>query len=999
MFCFALKINNNKMNTYIRDFNVEGIETFKLDNVKECNTVLNINNHTENLKILHSNIRSIAKNLDEFKIYIQQFDFNFDCIVFSETWRVYDTTIYNMQGYDLIYNEGDYNQNDGVIIYLKSDISHSYEIISLGTIKALKLKIKYNSKSITLTAVYRSPSSCPHEYNINFKNYLEAQINFNDDYHIIVGDINIDISQKQIEFVSEYLDNLREYGFISTINSYTRVQGNSKSCIDHMFIKSKCTINENLLPIILQSDITDHYTEILQIVFQLTIYDKNINKTENRKYRTVMDFNKVKRILQNTAWEHIYSTDLEKETNNFVKLISEAVKESTTYIKIKHNKIKRKHWITNALVISINKKNEMYNKLLRDKNNVDLKLEYKNYKNMLRSLIKKTKNDYYKQKIDKAGNDSGRLWRTVTDITQNYKSKISNITIMNKEGTIIEEKEVVASCFNKTFAEVGKTLASKIKRNVNYQENRRILQNSFFLMPTDASEVKLVIEQLKNKKSTGNDGIQAEVIKFVADTIIVPLVRIINKIFETGYFPSALKTSIVIPIFKNGDRQDILNYRPISLITNFAKIVEKILKSRVAKYIEKYNLLSKMQFGFQQGKSTQDAIINLTERIYSALDEGKPSLCVFVDLAKAFDTVSHELLLNTLEDMGFRNNALKLFKSYLTGRKQCVKINDVQSSYINIEHGVPQGTVLGPILFTVYINGLYSAGSTSDIVSFADDTAFFYKGNTWNELKTIVETDMNIIMDWFNHMLLTINIKKTQYIPFCPNSSGSPQFTDLDIQLAGETQVLKSATEVKYLGIMIDRHLRWDVHANYIRKKLSCILYRFKHLKNFLGQRHLKILYHSLVESHLSYGILGWGGLLNSHIAKLDIMQKKFLKIILDRKPTHPTEELFKEAKVLDLRQLFFLKANLCLNMNKDKLQIPNHSYNTRRHKIKYITPRAHKTIGQRSYSYLGPRLYNSLPLIIRSERSHRAFKRELKKYILNTPRLEIHEIINIKNS
>lgn len=238
-------------------------------------------------------------------------------------------------------------------------------------------------------------------------------------------------------------------------------------------------------------------------------------------------------------------------------------------------------------------------------------------------------------------------------------------TIKNENDVLITDKKAIADEFNRTFAGMGKKLANKIEKNNNFNLTRSSHINSMVLLPTNTQEMQTLINELKNKKAVGLDDIKAEVLKSVSNYILNPLVYIGNRCMEDGVWPSAFKQTVVIPIYKKGDKNMVTNYRPISLITHLSKVFEKLIKRRLTTYINKFNLLSDSQYGFREKMSTEDALLTLTSKLYSTLNEGKPSLCVFLDLSKAFDTVSHELLLQSLEDIGIRSNCLKLFKSYI----------------------------------------------------------------------------------------------------------------------------------------------------------------------------------------------------------------------------------------------------------------------------------------------------------------------------------------------
>lgn len=975
------------MNTFIREYQNEPIKTEIVNNVQHFQYT---NSLQENFKLFHINIRSISKNFDELSIYLSQFLIKFDIIVLTETYVVHDLSIFSMKGYDVLYNKGNVNKNDGVIIFIKSNIEYTHNIVNVGEVKALQLKITNQNKEILLTALYRSPSTCPFIFNNDLMKYLDQTAKSG--MQILTGDINIDI-MSEYDYAEEYKNILNSYGFVSFINNFTRPQ--SKTCLDHFFIKCATYEEEvNFKSFIFKHDITDHYP--IAIVYANNPTNRKKESNKKTLYKEYINYNTLKVDLINEDWENVYKhQNVDTVAENFIKTLKQNIQKNTKKIKINNRDIIRKQWITPGLVNSINEKNDMYKKLLKDPLNETLKRNYKTCKNKLGRLIQREKKEYFASLINNSKNTSKALWDSVNSICNKSKPQ-TVINQVKSENIVVIDKREICNVFNKYYSELGERYANDIikssKINNEIFKNGNLTKNTIYLYPPNEEEIIKEINSLKPKKSPGNDNIRSEVLKQISHEIAGPLTYLVNKCFDTGSFPQCMKIGIIKPLYKTGDKEELVNYRPISLISNLAKIIEKVLKSRIVNFFNKYNILSNNQYGFREGRSTDDAIQKLTTYIYEALDRKTPSLCIFVDLSKAFDTVCHEKLLEKLKCCGIRGKAHDLITNYLYNRQQYVNIENFASDVRTVTYGVPQGTVLGPLLFTIYINSLLCLNTAGTILSFADDTAVLYKAESWPELKKKAEKDFKLIKRWFQENTLTLNCEKTKYLPFTSYSNNLPNMGPLTID---EFTKIPEAESIKYLGITIDRHLRWDLQVKNVTNKLRGLLPRFKYLKEFLDINHLKIIYYSLVQTQLSYGIVAWGGVSDCYLQNLTVVQKWILKIIFGRKITYPTQLLFNENKIFDTRQLFCLNILLKIHSRKIKITPISHSYDTRSRQNKCAMPRCEKTVGQRNCIYLAPRIYDNLPEELKNVNSSRLFKSKVKRWLLEFGRSKANSLIN----
>jgi len=523
-----------------------------------------------------------------------------------------------------------------------------------------------------------------------------------------------------------------------------------------------------------------------------------------------------------------------------------------------------------------------------------------------------------------------------------------------------------------------------------YYLNNINVNKSSYLSIAHPYEIFDIIKSFDLNKSLGPNSIPVYLLKICNDYFSKILAKLLNLSFATGIFPDLCKFAKVIPIFKKDNPLLCNNYRPISLLPIFSKIFEKIIYSRMYNFIDKNNLLYEKQFGFRSNHSTSHALISLIESIKNCLDDKKIVGGVFIDLAKAFDTVNHEILCNKLSYYGFRGKFNDLLKSFLSDRKQYVSINGVDSEYLDINCGVPQGSTLGPLLFILYINDLNYSLKYSTASHFADDTCLLYASKNPKTLETNLNYDLKRLNQWLYANRLSLNIDKSKLLLF--HSKYNKKKFDINIKMKGIK--LTPSSSVKYLGLYLDDNLSWDYHINELTRKLSRTNGILSKLRHFVPIQTLLQIYYSLFYSHMSYGILVWSLTAQKNIEKITLLQKKCLRILNFSGFIEHTNPLFIKNKIVKFSDI--IKMNQLLLANQfyndvlpgDLRNLLIHSSNVHTHHTRisnsafFIPSIASTNYGTYSLKYQVPLIWNEFSKAY-SDKCESSYK-VLKKFLIN---------------
>ena len=490
------------------------------------------------------------------------------------------------------------------------------------------------------------------------------------------------------------------------------------------------------------------------------------------------------------------------------------------------------------------------------------------------------------------------------------------------------------------------------------------------------------------KLSAGWDGIPSIVLKYLPNNVISILSYIFNLSLSQGKFISNFKHAKIIPLFKKGSAKDVSNYRPISLLSCFSKILEKLVYNRLYSFLEKSNAINEHQFGFRKKHSTSHLTSLLTANIATSFENKMNTLGIFLDLSKAFDTINHEILLNKLYHYGIRGTVYNWFKSYLIERSQQVDYNSHISNIRTISSSVPQGSILGPLLFIIYVNDFPNCLKFSSNLSFADDTTVILSAKNSNLLVQKGNKELKNIDNWLIANKLSLNIKKTKYMIFSTSSSNRTQKKSL-LTIRGKP--IDRVSSIKLLGVIFNEHLTWKDHMEMLLSKLKSSLYCVMRVKPYLNKESLLTLFHSLILSHIRYCITTWCFGHNVLLNKLQKICNKFMKMIFISKSIKNSKKTKITNIMYNIQQLY--KLNIAIFMYKFfNKQLPTAFNNVFQTKTSNVITRSNSqiisiscknTVSKQSIRYIGPKIWNQLPASIKQSNSLSAFNKKAKIFFL----------------
>lgn len=952
-----------------------------------------INVQSTDLTIISQNIRSIYSNISDLQITLSSLHSVIDLLVLTECRLHPNKPIPQMPNYMSYLTTNHINRCDGVVFYIEK--SHNVIVREIKLSHASCLQVSMHN--LIILGIYRSPSNSNATSFINSLNcHLESIKSCSN--IIIAGDININIIPKINESCSERIN---RYNYLNMLALHGLLPGHTlptrdHNCLDHFMLKIKRNkISAHIT--VIHTTITDHY-----MIFLKLSRVKNIT-TIIPKIKTKINFEKALNSINKYKLTELLSCDDPQTlSEQFLKCLGDCLLQNTVISLVPRSQRIIKPWITLGILRCIKNRNNMQKKLRSEPENQILKITYRRYRNHCNNLIKKLKRKYDREQLNNACKNPKKLWSTINSITHRKTKKPQCLELLNVEK--LPENSV--NSINNYFANIGKTLADAMVSSSSPQQTHIITQNmqssSFVLVDTDYREVYSILTQLKTDSAPGYDNIPTKFLKLGAEFVVPVIAHLANLCFKHGKFPPSLKQAIVTPVYKSGSRDEPSNYRPISVLPAISKIVEKLINNRLLNYIDKYDILSDSQYGFRRKRSTEDAVTALTSLIVKQIDTNKKCLTVFLDIKKAFDTISAKTLVSRLEGIGIRGVPLALLTDYLKERTQRTRIGHYTSDKVTISFGVPQGSVLGPTLFLLYINSLCDMDNIEgQIFSYADDTAIVFTGVTWAAVKKTAEKGLSKIAAWLSTNLLTLNITKTNYITFSKYITTQPS-TDFHIKIHTCNtnthtnclcNIITKVTSAKYLGVMIDQRLSWHSHLEMMISRTRKLIWTFKTLRHVASTILLNKIYISLVQSILTYCISVWGGATKTKLLELERVQRSLIKVMYFKPYSFPTSELYSNSKLLSIRKLYILQAVLKLHKSM--------SYNPdvlNRRQRRNVVPliKVKSSFAKRQFDRQSAHLYNIINKEINIyHKNYHLCKKELQTWLKTKNYDEIEDLLN----
>lgn len=966
------------------------------------------------LVILNQNVCFASKKKAMIEVEVSKINPDIICLTETALWG-YELENFKINGYNLIAahcRSETVNRGGGVSLFISNELVGCSSCISVRNftfdkiIEMAACRLNIKGAVFIVVGIYRPPRHSNEYYDIFFVNLRKLCMEISSQSPsatlILCGDFNI--CQNRNTIARERLNNLMlEFNLNVTSTEVTRLTHHSASSLDSFFTnypsyKYKCRI--------LKTVISDHYG--VELKLRLAVDQKGNRYILKRECR-MKNKNEFSMLLKRVSWELLYQniTSANVSYDLFDSQLQNCINVACPFrlCRIENKKINLK--LDNSTIElrqSVRHCDEMYKLTGSEEAKLNLTNAQNAYKNKLK-LSKILSNSDFLKNSDNLGKAS---WQVINASRKLKKEPKKEIKIDNCANV-----EEVSNTLNSFFIskpklihdQVAQFLCDTYSNNVpNFNITEKVITNSFFLFPCTPSEIESIVRSLKSSNTAGPDGTSSSLLKSEIKTFSAPISHLVNVSFNEGVFPSKLKISKIIPLYKKGSQTDPNNYRPLAITSAISKIFEKAFYNRVIKFLTKHSVLSERQFGFLKNRTTMQALLDTTRHILNNFDKKISTAACFLDLTAAFDCVQHGLLLKKLENYGIRGNALNWIKTFLTDRIQYVEVtsnlnNDsylydidgfyflkgllqglpagnvqgvIKSKINTVNCGVPQGSVLGPLLYLLYVNSILfnnpvnvssinyvATDSKPDkLTMYADDTSALFDNICAAEAVNKAQFHVQRLKVIFAQHGLHMNDSKTNFIVFSNNPGA-----DL-LELKIYDNVVKQADSVNFLGVNIDRQMKWHEHELELRKKLLRNTFVLKELTRTCQRSIVMQAYHSLFMSHIAYSILLWG----HDRAKLEgvfKIQKRVVRSIKGLKYRESCRDAFPELDIMTIPAFYIFK---CLTLikglhseNRINTVGLNHGHDTRnRLRLATETHRIKQFEGHPLYT--GVKFFNYLP-------------------------------------
>ena len=960
------------------------------------------------LKLIHLNVSSLLKKIDQLRVIFSTPEV--EIITISETWlqTAHPTDSLDINGYACFRQDRSQKltkktRGGGLLTYVKNNMADNCMSLRKLDIcdtflEAQWLRIERdNVNNIIVCNLYRPPEGNLTEA-IDYLNKCLQSINTTKNDIFIMGDLNVNYKNtlspnyKKLIFF-EHSNNLKQ-----VIKETTRNTDKSKTLIDLILTNAKHIDASGTL----DSFISDH-----QPIFVIKKKQRNSNASvefEGRPYKK-LDLDKLLNNLHTKKWADFYAIEDPEEAWSFLQ--TKINDELNLQCPVRKFKIKKyiPEWICPELADLIRDRNYFYKKAKLTNNKDDWNIA-KHLRNVANSGIRKAKATFVQNKLEEHAKDSSKFWRELKSIYPSSKTKSDRGKICLVDATTnkqIPEAET-AGYINNYFINVG-NFASNCKTNTqsktsnkpkkSKKTNKRGRQiSTSTIIETQAQwsipifsedDVSQLVCDINVNKSSGLLHINNKILKSILKVLLAQLTHIFNLSVETSIVPDSWKDALVIPIPKKGDLSSVTNYRPISLLPQPGKIMEKLVHDRLTHYIESNDLLSKKQHGFRKTKSTLDALFQLTSQINLNMDRRCPTLVTFIDFKKAFDCVQHDLLIQKVKKLNLDGSTIKWLVNYLTHRQQKVLANNQYSDPMTVTQGVPQGSIIGPLLYIIYADDITKLIKNCHVTLYADDTVFYSNGKSLNAAMKDMQKSLMALELWCNRNGIFMNVSKTKFMIFGSKVSLA-KVRQEEVKLFINKQPIARVHNYCYLGLTLDEQLNFEMHAQNTIRKVKNKLIQLRSMRYFLNQKAALLVYKNMILPILEYGDIFANSLSKATRGKLQTMQNKALRLALNKRDRGESEALHKETRLqkLNLRRKVHVLQFVFKRKHVNSLltRAPTGRITRSAKKINFLLRKPNTEKYKTSISYSGFKLWNQLPLPLQNIDDPNCFKHRIKSLL-----------------